>query len=866
MIEFPCHKDCTDCGLCEDVKSPGIPTRVFEVSGHDRALLVVGMAPGWHEDEAGKSWVGWSGDILGKFIKAAGFPQLVDVYLSNALRCMVPAKQKPTKGQINACRSYLLMDIQRLLDNYKEVIILACGADAAKAVAGVSSLGEGFKLQGLVSGAQPLQILSRLPVLFFTYHPAILYPGRKPEKVGTIQNHFLLVKRYLTGNFIPNTLQVVPEVGVDVPTSFPKGKVSLDVETYGILKGREQTVFTPVKSRYIDGVPYGQQIITACFAYRDFSFKPSPGRIRTCVYLFNNPSHLKTVRKWIKGVIETKNILLGQNFKYDLLYLKMNDPFLDKLLSPNLVRVDDTLIKSFLLDEHQAEKGLKELCLLYGITSYRGLKVDGKQGNARSSNDPDLLYYNSLDSAATIVLDEEVDVRIKMRYGESSAKLGPVCAKMRNDVLWNVVEMERAGGRIDIPRLEEVNDDYTDKSDAAFVEALKMGVTVGGEGSRKSLLDFMTKSIEECGLRDDKRLELTETRREVSVNKANRNLLLQYLPEGDLRKTMDQLVAYKENSHLRDTYTNKLLTKQREGIVYRRFNVGLFYPVWYPVPSVFEKGSEKGKEKSGGTIQGRITCRKPPAQTFPDSVLDCLVSRFPAGTLRTYDLNRIELVVPAFFSGDLPLQKSLAEGNPHTDTALLIYPDADPTDPGWKSSDKYQLGKDLNFLVIYRGGPVAFQMLTKKFGAMLELEFCRNAIDVWYGKHPVLKAWQDRLIETVIRTGFLELPMGWSRTFGKGVANAKAVESEICNFPVQTTAALVLLSSQFVFLQGLTRNKLRARMCHQSYDAFTVDTPRGEEEAVDSLADKALVNPPLRGILEGIYGRELPLGYDRKVQ
>ena len=860
MIEFPAY-NCTDCLMWEEAKNPWIPTREFKVSGKDRALLVVGMAPGYHEDEEGKSWIGWSGQILGKFIDAMRLPELVDVYLSNALRCKVPSGMKPTSGQITKCRPYLLMDIEKLLAKYKEVVILACGADAAKSVGEVTSLGQGFKIQGYKDGTKGMAILSRMPTLFFTYHPAILAPGRKPEKVDSIQAHFMLLRRYLTGEFIPNKLLVVPEISPEVPEKFPD-IIAVDIETYGILKGREQTVFTPAKSRQIDGVPYGEQIVTVAIAYHDSL--SSPCRIRTAVFQWPDSAQRNNLRKWIKRAVESGTILQGQNFKFDLLYLIMNDRYLGDILSPCRCRVDDTLIKSFLLDEQRPERGLKELSLLFGIADYSKLLVTGKTGNAKSSKDSNLLYYNCLDAAATLVLGEELDERMKIRYGVDSAKLGFVCLDMRNTILWNVVGMERAGTRIDIPKLEAVNAEYTEKYQAAVDIVNGFGVTIKGEGSKKSLMEFIWKAVEECGLASDNRLERTKVRKDISTGKANINLVLQYLPEGELRTIAEQFQVFQEFAHLRNTYSNKLLTNKRAGIIQRVRKTGLIYPEWYPVPSVFDKGSSNDKEKSGGTIQGRITARKPPHQTYPAAIKACLKSRFPAGQLVEWDLNRIELVMAAWLSGCPVLTKALLEGDPHDDTTWSIFPSALKTDDDWK--DKRMLAKTLNFLVIYKGGPHAYQQAARKdIGVELELDFCVEAIRAWNKAHPVHVAWQNQLVDTVIKQGYLELPTGWSRTFGKGHENAMAAVNEICNFPVQTIAAQHMMSSQLVILQGLTQMRLRTVMSAQAYDSVTLDLPYNEAETVDCLVSDALRNPPLHAILEYALGRTMPVDFERKV-
>jgi DNA polymerase I-like protein with 3'-5' exonuclease and polymerase domains len=210
------------------------------------------------------------------------------------------------------------------------------------------------------------------------------------------------------------------------------------------------------------------------------------------------------------------------------------------------------------------------------------------------------------------------------------------------------------------------------------------------------------------------------------------------------------------------------------------------------------------------------------------------------------------------------LIKALLEGDPHDDTTWDIFPNAKKIDETWK--DRRDLAKVLNFLVIYKGGGHAYQLAARKdLGVDLELNFCTAAIATWNRLHPVHVAWQDQQIKTVIEQGYLELPTGWSRTFGVGRANAMGAVNEICNFPVQTIAAQLMLSAQFVILQGLTRMRLRAVMCAQAYDSVTIDMPWCERNIVGGIVDGALRNPPLRGILEVALGRTMPINYTRKV-
>ncbi|KKL12399.1 hypothetical protein LCGC14_2536130, partial [marine sediment metagenome] len=48
------------------------------------------------------------------------------------------------------------------------------------------------------------------------------------------------------------------------------------------------------------------------------------------------------------------------------------------------LKIDDTLILSFLLYEQQPEKGLKELSMLFGISDYSKVMITANSGSAKS--------------------------------------------------------------------------------------------------------------------------------------------------------------------------------------------------------------------------------------------------------------------------------------------------------------------------------------------------------------------------------------------------------------------------------------------------------------------------------------------------
>ena len=302
MIKFSDYKDCKECPLWESATNPGISTRPFSgtpvkedwitTPTKAKAILVVGEAPSYSEDNDDMSWTGHAGKILTRFLMVAHFEEHANIYLSNACRCRPPQRTDPTAGQLNVCRPKLQADLDNLYANYEEVIILCCGRWGVQAVTKQTGITKCFSLQGqLLSYFNKLKTGGLSPVgtkdprVFFTYHPNMLRPGRQPHQVITVADHFTLLLRYLKEEFVPNSLEVIPQYGVVPDFSSLPLVICMDIETYGILKGNHQSVFHPLKSLHIDGVPLGKQIVTVSFGYFD---PRSPTGFQTYVYDFKH--------------------------------------------------------------------------------------------------------------------------------------------------------------------------------------------------------------------------------------------------------------------------------------------------------------------------------------------------------------------------------------------------------------------------------------------------------------------------------------------------------------------------------------------------------------------------------------------------
>ena len=636
MIEFESHPDCTECPLHEMAVHPGIATRPLydnQTIQKDRAILFVGQHPGGLEDRANKGWIGYGGGLLRTIIETTGLQKLCDVFLSNACRCKPPQDGSISQSQIRICRTLLQIDVEDLQAHYKEVILVGLGAKAAYSIAKLSSLNKALKQQGSMATMFTMQGGPNVhPRMFFTYHPAMLHPMRQPAKVRAVESHFTLLRRYLKGEFIPNDMVINPELGIPVPIWLPT-HVACDIETYGILAGNEQTVFNPIKSKYVDGFDFDEQVVTVNFTWRSLS-----NELRTAVYVVKDRRHMRIIREWFKQLSRGYHVLVGQNIKFDLEFLTCSDKELRYWIDPRRLRVDDTMILSFLLYEQQPEKGLKELAILHGISDYGKEKVTGKSGNAKSPWDKNLHHYNCLDGATTLVLYFELLRRIAKKYGDKSEKLSKVCADVRNMIIWDTFDLDLNGSSLDIKKVTKFHNKQKNLCTRIFDRAEKKGLKLGGKGSDKPLREFMLGCLDEAGLLDDPQVEWTKKMGGVSIGVENVKLLKKNSFATSKKNLIALFQGYKEHSKLVTTYTKPLLEDSRKGIVTRSDNIGMVYPSWYPIPSYFERGKKEAETK--GQIQGRFSCTKPARLTEPHSIRDCSISRWKGGTIAEWDVSQ----------------------------------------------------------------------------------------------------------------------------------------------------------------------------------------------------------------------------------
>lgn len=158
---------CRACRLCD-----GRTRTVFGTGSQEAHWMVVGEAPGEHEDRQGEPFVGKSGQLLDAMLRAIGLsrdaatPAERAAYIANAVKCRPPGNRNPQPDEMAACEPYLIRQVALL----RPRIILAMGR---------------FAVQSLLRTDEPIGRLrgrvhryEGVP-LVVTYHPAYLL--RNPQ-------------------------------------------------------------------------------------------------------------------------------------------------------------------------------------------------------------------------------------------------------------------------------------------------------------------------------------------------------------------------------------------------------------------------------------------------------------------------------------------------------------------------------------------------------------------------------------------------------------------------------------------------------------------------------------------------------------
>jgi DNA polymerase len=181
---------CTACALAKTrtktVPGDGAPTA---------EILFIGEAPGYHEDQQGRPFVGAAGQFLSELLASVKLDRS-SVFVANVVKCRPPGNRDPQPDEIQACDGFL----RRQIDAIQPRIIVTLGRfSMAKFFPGESI----SKIHG-----QPRKRDGRIYVPM--YHPAAAL--HQPSLRKAIEDDFLK---------LPGILESLRDLPAERPPAVP---------------------------------------------------------------------------------------------------------------------------------------------------------------------------------------------------------------------------------------------------------------------------------------------------------------------------------------------------------------------------------------------------------------------------------------------------------------------------------------------------------------------------------------------------------------------------------------------------------------------------------------------------------------------
>lgn len=763
--------------------------------------MIIGEAPGNEEAQSGKPFVGRSGQILRKTLRAAGInPD--DCFITNAVQFHPPENRTPTPDEYLACRPALLAEIDRV----KPTKILTVGSTPLSSLLGSSTAlpitkhrGRSFMWNGIfvVPTVHPAWVL-RLSHTFRDFADDIAKFATRSAPLDPPEIDVILAK-------------TVDQARETLLRFAKASRVSLDLESTGLNPRRDELLL------------WGFGVM----------FDDLSGEV--LVIPEDVASQMKSfLREFIFETSLFSGEIVFHNLKFDLKFL-----FASLGMARPTRPMLDTMLMHYALDERTGSgssgHGLKVLAQTRLDIPHEKFDFDGfvkrrEEGTVSQEEWESFIWYLSLDCYSTIRLSFDLERDLE----RESDRLMDLVRSVLIPGSAMLAEVEYRGAPIDVPYLEELRvrvmtDLETERGRLLRVaerEGLHRDGTVW-EITPDSIEELIRQlPDEESKIRADAQvyfdLENDETalrswklrrgrlikramnlglyREPIVFNPASTLQVKELLSKlghssgsdkealqiallstdisDDLRDTLDALLKFRLLDKVRSTYIDGLLASCEDDVVHSDYLVH-------------------------GTATGRLSCTEPNLMNIPTLMGPEIRRAFapPPGQLWVKaDYSQLELRIAAYYSGDEEMLSAYREGRDiHREVAAAMFQKS----PEDISHHERYLAKYVDFGVIYgrsaRSLVEGWEMLyyEKELGGkrwqLAEAEvFRQNFLDQFMG----LQRWIAQQHVDVQRNFFVETPLGRRRRWSLVLANEiGSIQRQAVNTPIQSLASDVCLTA-----------------------------------------------------------------------
>ncbi|HEX5137811.1 MAG TPA: DNA polymerase I [Planctomycetota bacterium] len=519
-------------------------------------------------------------------------------------------------------------------------------------------------------------------------------------------------------------------------------------------------------------------------------------------------------RSTLKPLLEDPALRKGaQNAKFDLQVLRTHGIEVMGLEF-------DTMVASYLLDPGRGTHNLDALALRYlNVRKTATEELIGKGASAISMADvPEekVARYAAEDADVTYRL---VDV---FRPQLEADGLMPLFRDVEMPLVRVLLDMERAGVRVDVPYLKQLSREFEDVAHKVEREIREIAGEEVNLNSPKQLGPLLFEKLE-----IQKGTGRRPKRTRTGAYSTDADTLEAFAAHPIVAKLLD----YREVTKLKSTYVDALpgMVHPSDGRIHSSFNQTV-------------------------AATGRLSSENPNLQNIPirTEIGRRIRRAFVAeegNRLLSADYSQIELRLMAHLSGDPGLcEVYRRKGDVHAETAARMF----KLPLGEVTRDQRSSAKAINFGILYGMGPTRLARDLK-----ISMDEARDFLDRYFGEFPGVRDFQRRAVEKARHEGYVTTLLGRRRAIPEIVSDEPGVranaENMAKNTPVQGTAADLIKVAMVKIHARLARERFRARMILQVHDELVFEAPA---EEIDRLA------PLVRGEMEGALALDVPIVAD----
>ena len=469
----------------------------------------------------------------------------------------------------------------------------------------------------------------------------------------------------------------------------------------------------------------------------------------------------------------------------------------------------DVMLAHYCLDA-AARHGMDLLAEQYlGYRTIRFGEVAGEQ--ERGKSEPTLFGKDI--AKVTDYAAEDADITLQLEdairpsaLSLSSSVSGPsVLPDVEEPLVKVLLEMERAGVRVDVAALKE----YGQRLDREILgytqEILRYAEPGFNPDSPKQLGELLFGKL---GLPGGKKT----AKGQWATDEKTLSKLTGEHP------VIASVLEYRACTKLKSTYVDKLPTLiDGEGRVHTTYAQAF-------------------------TETGRLSSSDPNLQNIPirtergKFIRKAFVARDADHVIVSADYSQIELRLMAAMSGDKAMLEAFRRGEDiHRDTASRVF----DVMPAFVTPEQRSKCKMVNFGIIYGISAYGLSQRLK-----VPRKEAAELIETYFRLYPTVKEFMGRAIEKARATGYAETVLGRRRTLrdinSRNATARQAAERDAINTPIQGSAADLIKIAMVKIDRAMKRENLRAKMVLQIHDELVFDCPKAEAERLKEIVRREM--------------------------